>query len=354
LRFLNLRRWLPLTAMIVLSILLTPSVLIPDAHAISCPGTVTICWNSTLTGGAWEVAANWNLGRVPAASDDVAILGGNGYTVTLSSVQTVHSLYIGGSPILQCTSSCSLTILAHTPGWTYDIAFNDIINITGNVINHAQFVDYHGTIIINAGGTFVNHNTLDISQAGSVVTNNGVFDEKCGASVVGGPISGTVVTESPCPTRVSTASGSPVSGTVTFQSELGAFTGITATALSSVSPAPPSGLVFPDGLFSFTISGLQAGATVVVTITLPAPLPAGSFSYWKFQSGVWSQFSGASLDSTRTVITLTLMADGTGTVTDPSGPAITPSVCNRLCLIQQGGYRDCPASLRADTKDAGS
>jgi hypothetical protein len=322
LRRLNLGRWLPLTAMIVLSILLTPSIMIPNAHSSPiCPGTVTICWNS-ISSGNWEVAANWNLGRIPTASDDVAILGGNGFIVTLSSVQTVHSLYIGGSPSLQCTSSCSLTILAHTPGWTYDIAISDVINIAGNIINHAQFVNNRGTINILTGGTFVNHNTLDIAQPGSVVTNNGVFDEKCGASVVGGSISGTVVTESPCPTEVSTASSSTVSGTVLFQSELGAFTSITATALSSVSPAPPSGLLFPAGLFSFTISGLRAGSTVTVTITLPSPLPAGSFSYWKFSGGVWSQYSSASLDSTRTIITLTFTAPASGTVTDPGGPTI--------------------------------
>jgi hypothetical protein len=83
-------------------------------------------------------------------------------------------------------------------------------------------------------------------------------------------------------------------------------------------------LAFPDGLFSFTISGLSPGATVTVTVTLSSPLPAGSFSYWKFQSGAWSQFSSASLDSTRTIITLTFTADASGTVTDPGGPVIVP------------------------------
>ncbi|MGA2239600.1 MAG: choice-of-anchor U domain-containing protein [Candidatus Bathyarchaeia archaeon] len=83
-------------------------------------------------------------------------------------------------------------------------------------------------------------------------------------------------------------------------------------------------MTFPDGLFSFTISGLSPGATVTVTVTLPSPLPAGSFSYWKFQTGAWSRFSSASLDSTRTIITLTFTADASGTVTDPGGPVIVP------------------------------
>jgi hypothetical protein len=359
LRRLNLGRWLLLTALILLSILRAPSVLIQTAHANGCP--VTICWYSSLTGGYWEVPAHWNLGRVPIASDDVAIIGGNGFTVTLNSSQTVHSLYIGGSPILQCTSACSLTILAHTPAWTYDLAYNDVINIAGNVINHAGFLVNHGTINILAGGTFVNHNKLDFSAAGSVVTNNGVFDEKCGASVVGS-VPGNVVTESPCPTQVSTALGSQVSGTVSFSSELGAFTSITATALSSVSPAPPAGLTFPDGLFSFTISGLRIGQTVTVTITLPSPLPSGSFSYWKFHSGIWQQVPAGqvSLDSTRTIITLTLTdgnspddADGSpnGVIVDPGGPA-TITCHTASCALQQGGYRDAPRSLVIETKDS--
>ncbi len=106
----------------------------------------------------------------------------------------------------------------------------------------------------------------------------------------------------------------------------GTFSGFTAVAASSISPPPPSGLTFPDGLFSFTVSGLTPGQTVTVTITLSSPLPAGTFSYWKFQSGVWTQFPFASLDSTRTIITLTLKADSSGTINDPGGPAIGTAI----------------------------
>jgi hypothetical protein len=70
---------------------------------------------------------------------------------------------------------------------------------------------------------------------------------------------------------------------------------------------------------------------------LPAPLPAGSFSYWKFHGGTWTQLPAtkATLDSTRTVITLTLTdgaspgdSDGlaNGVIVDPGGPAITPAI----------------------------
>ena len=140
----------------------------------------------------------------------------------------------------------------------------------------------------------------------------------------------------PTSAQVATATGT---GTATFTmspSTAGGFTSLTASALSSVSPAPPAGLTFPDGLFSFTISGLASGATVTVTLTLPGPLPAGTFSYWKLQSGAWSQYPSASLDSTRTIITLTFTADASGRVTDPGGPAITTTTTS-MAPIPVGG-----------------
>jgi hypothetical protein len=128
----------------------------------------------------------------------------------------------------------------------------------------------------------------------------------------------------------------PGNANACFQASAGAFSGLTAVAVSSVSPPPPAAAgTFPDGLFSFTVSGLSPGQTVTVTITLSSPLPAGTFSYWKLQSGVWSQFSSASLDSTRTIITLTFTASGSGTVTDPGGPAF-PSVVTTSAPV--GGF----------------
>ncbi len=113
-------------------------------------------------------------------------------------------------------------------------------------------------------------------------------------------------------------------GLVCFAANAGGFTSLTASPLSSISTPPAPKLTFPYGLFSFTISGLAPGATVTVTVTLPFPLPAGSFSWWKFQSGAWTQLPSASLDSTGIIITLTLTADSIGTINDPGGPAVTP------------------------------
>jgi len=126
-------------------------------------------------------------------------------------------------------------------------------------------------------------------------------------------------------------------GSGCFAADAGGFTSLTASPLSSISTPPPAGLTFPFGLFSFTIVGVGSGQTVHVTETLPSPLPAGTFSYYKFQSGAWTQFPSASLDSTRTVITLTFTADASGTVTDPGGPAITPPTKLAVSHVPVGG-----------------
>ena len=354
-----------LASVIVLSIVLAAPAMSPKVLGVTDGTCGTIIWSHPGTSGDWEVAANWDLGRVPTASDDVcleAALDPLSFTVTLSSVQTVHSILVGPSSILDCASTCTLTIKSHTPepplvgvirggligvaGFTPAIFLGadiyGVLNIAGNVVNDASLVDASLTSIhIDAGGTFVNVNSLDVTNGH--LLNDGVFVQKCSSLLTPTPPgihfegSGTYLTESPCPTQVSTASGSSVSGTASFSSDLGGFTSLTSTAVSSVSPAPPAGLTFPAGLFSFTISGLRAGATVTVTITLPAPLPAGSFSYWKFQSGAWIQYSSASLDSTRTIITLTLTADSTGTINDPGGPAIPAPAKLAVSHVPVGG-----------------
>ena len=43
----------------------------------------------------------------------------------------------------------------------------------------------------------------------------------------------------------------------------------------------PPGQTFPHGLVAFRLDACDSGGTVTVTLTFPAPLPAGT-QYWKF------------------------------------------------------------------------
>ena len=89
---------------------------------------------------------------------------------------------------------------------------------------------------------------------------------------------------------------------------------------------------FPNGVFSFDITGLSNGQSVEVTLTLPAG--AMPTTYYKFQGGGSFEFlfdgtEGAQISGN--VVTLTLVdggvgdADGTanGTIVDPGAPGLT-------------------------------
>jgi hypothetical protein len=118
-----------------------------------------------------------------------------------------------------------------------------------------------------------------------------------------------------------------LSSSACFASSAGSILGLEYSSVSSLSSAPPTGLVFPYGLFAFTISSLSPNQEVTLTSTLTFSMPApGAFSYWKFKNDTWAQLmpNQASLDSTRSVVTLTFNATSIGTVAGPGGPAITP------------------------------
>ncbi len=89
------------------------------------------------------------------------------------------------------------------------------------------------------------------------------------------------------------------------------FTHIPVDPDNPPSPAPPSGLSMPFGMFSFDISGIDEGACVDVTIQLPG----SAQEYWKLQNGEWFQMDATS-DGNR--VTMTLCDGGVG---DASGEA---------------------------------
>jgi hypothetical protein len=121
-------------------------------------------------------------------------------TVSLNSVQTVHSIHIAGSAALEVKAAGTLTILSHTPVGPFDNEGE--LAIWGKVVNYAAFVDGVGLEIdIVSGGSFVNHNSLDISEGNFY--NEGTFVNVCDARVIEGlenwqKLSGDV-THEPCP-----------------------------------------------------------------------------------------------------------------------------------------------------------
>jgi hypothetical protein len=93
----------------------------------------------------------------------------------------------------------------------------------------------------------------------------------------------------------------------------------------------PEGIVFPDGLFSFTINGVSLGETVTVYIVLPTAVPVGS-EYWKCHVGAVPQWFSIPIgsDDGDNIISISLTDGGLGDsdgvadgrIVDPGGLAL--------------------------------
>ena len=133
-------------------------------------------------------------------------------------------------------------------------------------------------------------------------------------------------TTPPVTTPVETATGT---GTATFGSDKGAIEDLAAVAEGTLTcpAASKPALAFVHGFFSFNVTGLTAGETIVITITLPADVPVGA-EYWKcHEPEGWIQVPIGSDDGDN-VITITLVDGGlgdddglaNGVIVDPGGP----------------------------------
>jgi len=130
---------------------------------------------------------------------------------------------------------------------------------------------------------------------------------------------------------VTTATGT---GTASFSTYNGYITDLTALAESELDCPPNEGLDFPNGLFSFTITGITPGSSATVAIMLPSDMPTDT-EYWKCINGQWvdctSLLGSNDGDST---ITLTITDGGlgdrdgvaNGEISDPGGPTVVVAI----------------------------
>ncbi len=208
-----------------------------------------------------------------------------------------------------------------------DDAFVTKLNPTGSALRYSHYLggadhDFGYGIALDAAG---NAYLTGATGSDNFPTTPGAFQT---AFAGGGDAFVTEVSFADQPHyEVKTATGT---GIATFATSSGNILNLTAVAVQDCgctgTPGP-----FPHGLFSFTIIGLTPGETVIVTITLPTPLPAGS-QYWKCINGLhWvngTSFLGS--NDGDNVITLTLTDGGpldadeqlNGTIVDPGGPAL--------------------------------
>jgi DNA-binding beta-propeller fold protein YncE len=208
-----------------------------------------------------------------------------------------------------------------------------------------QFSDPEGVAVDNSGYVYVTdyanyrvqkftNNGVFVTQWGSRGTGNGQFNAPVSVAV---DSSGYIYVADNGNWRVqkfasntqsvSTATGS---GIAIFTSSAGAITNLNAVSEGTLpTSGKPTNLVFPHGMFSFTITGLSSGQTVTVDIQLPSNVPVGS-QYWKYQtSNGWFSMPISSDDGDNK-ITLTLTDGSTGdsdgiangVIVDPGGLGI--------------------------------
>ncbi len=109
--------------------------------------------------------------------------------------------------------------------------------------------------------------------------------------------------------QIQTATGT---GTATFTPNIGQVNGLTAVLPSTLPQTGlPSGLTFPDGLFSYTIGGtppftyLNWGLVDTLSITLPSAVP-GNAQYWMYTAGQgWVQVPIQSINGNTVTLKLT-------------------------------------------------
>ncbi len=114
--------------------------------------------------------------------------------------------------------------------------------------------------------------------------------------------------------QVQTATGT---GTASFTPNVGQVNDLTAVLPSTLPQTGlPSGLTFPDGLFSYTIGGtppftyLNWGLVDTLSITLPSTVPANA-QYWMYTTGQgWVQVPIQSINGN--TVTLKLTDGGVG------------------------------------------
>ncbi len=138
----------------------------------------------------------------------------------------------------------------------------------------------------------------------------------------GQPVAGAPFTVTACSSPTPSLSVIPAtgSGKVSFATDTGGFTSITAVSQSSLTPSPPAGS-YPYGFFNWTVSGFT-GSSVTITITYPNPVPPGS-QYEKLAGGAWVSVP---ITINGNTITMTIQDNGpddadpaVGTISDPGG-----------------------------------
>ena len=239
----------------------------------------------------------------PGFSSEMTVSGGLSGTI----LSTADGLAIPDTaPEIQGWNVGAFTYQGIDGGAFKGIVFLDSLGVTGPDTITTQ--GYVFALMDNATGTCAGKDYYGVYD--NTVFPTGTFS----ASL-------DLYTMTPPGVGVQTATGT---GTATLSPSSGTIQNLAAVR-PPTSPVPPvNNLVFPDGMFSFNITGFT-GSTVTVTIWLPSGIPTNA-GYYKYDSiNGWSQISYTVVSAHE--IAITLADDGTngdlvagdGVINDPGG-----------------------------------
>ena len=184
-----------------------------DPRAAGCPGTIN--FDNSAGTGAWTTANNWDLDRLPNASDDVCI--GAGFSVALSSgTQSIQSLTTDASATLTLSTGTltiasastiggALSMSSGTLGGAGEVTIAGLFTWTAGTLAGGGTTNANGGIAIS-GSSFKDLNPRTLHNVGTVVwagtggirlgggatiQNDGLWDVQGNAAVSTFPGGGT-------------------------------------------------------------------------------------------------------------------------------------------------------------------
>jgi len=141
------------------------------AFDISLVGAALNAWSNPIS-GAWSVATNWSLGRVPQATDSVVIALNGTYTVTLDTTISIAFLTFGGSSGVQTLAMSGRTLTV-----------TNAVTVQSGAVATVN----NGTFAGTAALTNLGRLTLGSATIGNAFTNVGTL-VATGSSQMAGPV----------------------------------------------------------------------------------------------------------------------------------------------------------------------
>jgi hypothetical protein len=294
--------------------------------------TVYLAWDSSLnppnhtffttsTNGGMDFAAAQDLrsNSTFAVQPQMAVSGGNVYVAWSDSITGNFDIW------LRADTGSGFGSAINVSNNTGDSGSQRIAAVGNNVyVAWADKTfgnpDIFFAVSNDGGGGFSNpvnlsKNAMGTADPAIAVSGPNVYVSWWGA----GPNSADVFLRAGVP-PIAAVQSATMAGTVSFSTNAGGFSSMSAVSDASLPQPEPPGVTFPYGLFDWTITGLPPPPpqTVTVTITYPANIPVGA-PYWKVINSAWTyatQLLGGSNNDGDNILKLTLTDGAMGQDTD--------------------------------------